>query len=150
MQGTGIFAIVALSMPASAAGRRWGLHGLIVGGMSAASLALVALSLADLAPEAIRSAWILLFNLAGTSALTLHYVNSSPYQMAISTEADRTYQFSLTVGVRVSRSLRGQRPCGLPARRFRIAPRSGAGLRGGVSIRDADRSPAASLSPRWP
>ena len=37
VQGTGIFAIVALSMPASAAGRRWGLHGLIVGGISAAS-----------------------------------------------------------------------------------------------------------------
>ena len=95
VQGTGIFAIAALSMPASAAGRRWGLHGLIVGGISAGSLALVALSLADLAPESIRSAWILVFNLAGTSALTLFYVNSSPYQMAISTEADRTYQFSL-------------------------------------------------------
>lgn len=95
VQGSGIFAIVALSMPASAAGRRWGLHWLIVGGISAASVALVGLSLADLAPESIRSVWILAFNLAGTSALTLHYVNSSPYQMAISTEADRAYQFSL-------------------------------------------------------
>ena len=95
VQGTGIFAIAVLSVPASAAGGRWGLHGVIVTGIFASSLALVALSLADLTPESIRAAWILLFNLASTAALTLHYVNSSPYQMAISTEADRAYQFSL-------------------------------------------------------
>ena len=95
VQGTGIFAIAALSVPASAVGRRWGLHRMIVTGLSIGSLALVGLSLADLAPEWIRSAWILVFNLAGTSALTLFYVNSSPYQMAISTEADRAHQFSL-------------------------------------------------------
>ena len=95
VQGTGIMAISVLSMPASAAGRRWGLNRVIIAGLSAGSLALVALSLSDLAPESIRAAWILVFNFAGTTAMTMYYVNSNPYQMAITTEADRTYHFAI-------------------------------------------------------
>ncbi len=95
VQGTGILAIGVLSVPAGAAGRRWGLRRVIIGGLFGGSASLVALALSDMAPESIRVPWIVALNLGATSAMTLYYVNHGPYQMSISTEADRTYQFSL-------------------------------------------------------
>ncbi len=95
VQGTGILAIAALSVPASAAGRRWGPRRVIIGGLFAGSTALVALALSDMAPESIRAPWILAFNFSGTTAMTFYYVNHGPYQMSITTEANRTYHFSI-------------------------------------------------------
>ena len=95
LNASGSLCIAIFCIPAGALGSRWGSRQVMIAGL----LLLVAgnglLPLAEFAPAGSRSAWLLATNLLGALGVALYIVNTSPYLMAVTGDAERNHAFSV-------------------------------------------------------
>ena len=95
LNASGSLCIAIFCIPAGALGSRWGSRQVMIAGL----LLLVAgnglLPLAEFAPAGSRSTWLLATNLLGALGVALYIVNTSPYLMAVTGDAERNHAFSV-------------------------------------------------------
>ena len=95
LNASGSLCIAIFCLPAGALGSRWGSRQVMIAGL----LLLVAgnglLPLAEFAPAGSRSPWLLATNLLGALGVALYIVNTSPYLMAVTGDAERNHAFSV-------------------------------------------------------
>jgi MFS family permease len=88
-------AIAAFALPASWVGSRLGARRAMILGMSIVTLGHILPILAEFVPVHWRATWILSTYLAGGVGMTLYFVNSSPWVMAVTAAGERNHVFSV-------------------------------------------------------
>ena len=92
---TGAFSFAVFSLPAGMAGRRFGSRRPMIFGMVILGLGLGMLAIAGWVPAGWRSGWLIFFCALRELGNACYMVNSNPFLMGATTEAERDYAFSV-------------------------------------------------------
>lgn len=88
------------SMPGAAVSRKLGARRAMVLGSAAWVLGILLLSLGDLVPIDLRSAWVLWLRLLASAGLALYMVSSQPYLTTVTSVDERPLVFALVISLR--------------------------------------------------
>lgn len=92
---TGAFSFALFSLPAGAAGRRWGSRRPMIFGMAILSCGLAMLALGSFVPVPWRSTWLIFFCALRELGNAFYLVNANPYLMSITLSDERAHAFSI-------------------------------------------------------
>jgi MFS family permease len=99
VNGGSALAFAVSSVPAGAAGGRWGYRRTVVLGIFLLSAGTLLLPLSEYLPDAGRDAGVLLTRLLSGLGFALYFVNATPYLVAATEPEERTYVFSMQVAL---------------------------------------------------
>ncbi|MGB1719021.1 MAG: MFS transporter, partial [Candidatus Latescibacterota bacterium] len=91
---TGAFSFALFSLPAGAAGRRWGSRRPMIFGVCVLSFGLAMLALSALLPAAWQPIWLLSFCALREWGNAFYLVNANPYLMSVTQSEERAHVFS--------------------------------------------------------
>ena len=91
---TGAFSFALFSLPAGAAGRRWGSRRPMIFGVCVLSFGLAMLALSALLPVAWQPIWLLSFCALREWGNAFYLVNANPYLMSVTQSEERAHVFS--------------------------------------------------------
>jgi MFS family permease len=95
LNAVGQVAFIALSLPASRLGRRWGSRQPIVLALALYLVGFGLLPLAEFVPDGLRSAWLVVTFLIAFLGGPLYWVNSNVYLMGVTDPSVRDHAFSM-------------------------------------------------------
>lgn len=99
VNATGLLAFAAPALLAGWLGSRWGARPTLILGLAITAVGYGLLSLTDLLPGDVRSAWLITMNVIGSLGSAVYIVNTGPFLAEMTTPADRTYAISAQVAV---------------------------------------------------
>ena len=97
--GSTALAFALLSVPAGAAGSRWGYRRVTVLGVGLVSVATIFLPLVEFLPDNWRDMGILVTRIFSGLGFALYFVNANPYLVAATEPEERNHVFSMQVGL---------------------------------------------------
>jgi MFS family permease len=92
-------AFALTSLPSGAIGSRWGYRRIVVAGVSLVGVGTILLPLTNYLPGAGRDAGIVATRLLTGLGFSFYFVNANPYLVAATRPRERTYVFSMQVGL---------------------------------------------------
>ncbi|MEZ4860624.1 MAG: MFS transporter [Caldilineaceae bacterium] len=95
VNSAGLFAFALCSLPAGALGGRLGNRRAMIAGLCLMMTASFALALAEFIPTQSRSLWLLCAYILFHSSIAIYFVNTAPFLMAVTTEAQQSHAFSI-------------------------------------------------------
>ena len=95
----GALAFALMCVPAGAMGTRWGNRNMLIIGVSTMSVGLGSLLMAESAPVAWRTAWVLASTVFAYLGMALYMVNGIPFLMGSTGPQERNYAFSIQMAV---------------------------------------------------
>lgn len=95
VNAAGLLGLALFSLPAGAAGTRWGSRRTMIAGLALAAVGNTLLPLAEFVPVEVRPGWLLATNLTGSLGLTFYIVNINPFLMRVTGAEERNHVFSV-------------------------------------------------------
>jgi len=99
VNSVGLLSVGVLSLPAGIISVRLGTRRMLIAGVGVSAVGFAALPLVEFAPAGIRAPLILITYLVGYIGMTLWAVNTSPCLAAATSEQERSYAFSVRMGL---------------------------------------------------